>query len=476
MSSKKVLLPKPFWVVWAIEFWERFGYYGMQTLIALYFTQQMGYSAKQSMVICGVFVSFTYGFIWLGGKIGDQVLGAKRTLFLGAVILMCSYASLGAATKATVFYSLAGVVVGNALFKANPSSLISKLFAKGDPALDAAMTMYYMAINVGSLCATAFTPLIAQNLGWNWAFYVCAMGLFAGLVNYLLLRHWLRNVATEAGKAPLSWTRFSWVLIGSAVSLVTVAQLLTHPLVANILVYIVVAGGLGYFLKVAFTLPGKARVRMLVAALLVIEGFIFFVLYIQPPTSLMFLAKNNIRGVLFGWHIPPTEYYFLNPLVIVIMSPILAWFYHRIYATHITKFCIGMTLCAVAFLLFWFPAHYNDHGYISMWWMPLTYFFQSTGELLISGLGLAMVAELCPRQYSGLVMGIWFLALMLAGPVAGWIGGLTQPPAHQHLTTLQSLHIYTRIFIDLGWVVLAVSALMWLSRPWLNRVIATSKS
>ena len=79
MSSKKVLLPKPFWVVWAIEFWERFGYDGMQTLIALYFTQQMGYSAKQSMVICGVFVSFTYGFIWLGGKIGDQVLGAKRT-------------------------------------------------------------------------------------------------------------------------------------------------------------------------------------------------------------------------------------------------------------------------------------------------------------------------------------------------------------------------------------------------------------
>ena len=130
------------------------------------------------------------------------------------------------------------------------------------------MTMYYMAINVGSLFATAFTPLISQNLGWSWAFYVCAIGLFSGLINYLVLRHWMRNVATEAGKAPLSWMRFSWVLIGSAVSLVIVAQLLTHPLVANILVYIVVAVGVGYFLKVAFTLHGKARLRMLVAALL----------------------------------------------------------------------------------------------------------------------------------------------------------------------------------------------------------------
>ena len=156
------------------------------------------------MAICGVFVAFTYGFIWIGGKIGDEILGAKRTMFLGAVILMCSYASLGAASKATVFYSLAGVVVGNALFKANPSSLISKLFAKGDPTLDAAMTMYYMAINIGSLLATAFTPLIAQYLGWAWAFYLCAIGLFAGLVNYIMLRHWLRDIATEAGRVPLS--------------------------------------------------------------------------------------------------------------------------------------------------------------------------------------------------------------------------------------------------------------------------------
>ena len=176
--------------------------------------------------------------------------------------------------------------------------------------------------------------------------------------------------------------------------------------------------------------------------------------------------------MIFGHHIPPTSYYLLNSITIIIISPILAWIYKRVPGTHISKFAIGMILCASAFLVFWIPRFYNDHGIMSPVCMEVTYYLKSTGELLVSGLGLAMVAELCPKECSGLVMGIWFLSTMLAGPIAGSVGGLTQPPAHQHLTTLQSLHIYTDIFIDFGWVVLAVSALMWLSRLWFNHVIA----
>ena len=158
-------LPKPFWVIWAIEIWERFGYYGTQALLALYFVKHLGFSESESMYVFGSFFAFVFGFVWVGGQIGDKVLGAKRTIVLGAIILMIAYISLFFSSPDTIFYSLGGVIVGNALFKANPSSLVSKLYKKGDPALDGAMTMYYMAINIGSFVALFFAPIIGAVFG-----------------------------------------------------------------------------------------------------------------------------------------------------------------------------------------------------------------------------------------------------------------------------------------------------------------------
>ncbi|MDE5010876.1 MFS transporter, partial [Francisella tularensis subsp. holarctica] len=82
--------------------------------------------------------------IWVGGLIGDKVLGAKRTILCGAVILCLSYLSFICADKQNVYYIFSGIIIGNAIFKANPSTLISKMFDKGDGRLNSAMTLYYL--------------------------------------------------------------------------------------------------------------------------------------------------------------------------------------------------------------------------------------------------------------------------------------------------------------------------------------------
>ncbi|MDE5016697.1 MFS transporter, partial [Francisella tularensis subsp. holarctica] len=79
--------------VWGIEFWERLGFYGFQAIIALYFTQKLGLSERETIYLMGSFFAFTYGFIWVGVLIGDKVLGAKRTILFGEVILCLSYLS-----------------------------------------------------------------------------------------------------------------------------------------------------------------------------------------------------------------------------------------------------------------------------------------------------------------------------------------------------------------------------------------------
>ena len=209
---------------------------------------------------------------------------------------------------------------------------------------------------------------------------------------------------------------------------------------------ITVTGGFIYYLKVAFGLHGRARTRMLVAFVLILEGIVFFVLYNQMPTSLTFFALHNVNNHVFNFVIPAAEYQALNPLVIMLISPLLAVLYKKVPGTHVTKFALGMTLCASAFLVLFLPRYTAINALASPWWMVLSYFLQSTGELLVSALGLAMVAELCPRNRSGFVMGIWFLTMMLAGPIAAWVGGLTAPPQGVTLSAAQSLIIYTGVF------------------------------
>lgn len=468
---KQPMMPKQFWVLWTIELWERFGYYGMQAILALYFVHQLGYTERESIFIFGTFSAFVYGFVWVGGYIGDHYLGAKRTIVIGAIIIAISYAMMAIATKDSVFFALAGVVVGNALFKANPSSLISKLYKKGDTALDGAMTLYYMAVNIGSFFSMAITPIIAANYGWGYAFAICSVGLLLGTSSFMIFYKVLDNVYTDAGSKALKLGRFFIVIVGAIISVIAIGILLPYTGICTAIVFIVVAGAFFKFFKIALSLEKRERRRMLVAFVLLFQGVVFFVLYNQMPTSLTFFAVHNINNHIFGLVIPPAEYQVLNPFWIVLMSPILAWLYIKIKSTHITKFCIGMTLCSVAFLVLWIPQFTATSGITSPWWIVLTYWLQSTGELLISGLGLAMVAELCPRNISGFVMGIWLLTSMLAGPIGAWVGALTEPTSVASMTAVQTLHIYGHVFAEIGIVTAIITALMWVGRPFLNKII-----
>lgn len=463
--------PKPFWVIWAIEIWERFGYYSTQALLALFFVKHLGYTESESMYVFGSFFAFVYGFVWVGGQIGDKVLGAKRTIIVGALILLISYIQLFFSSQESIFYALGGIIVGNALFKANPSSLVSKLYEKGDPALDGAMTMYYMAINIGSFIALFIAPIIAQSYGYKYAFLMSAIGLFLGLANLFIFYRVLSAISTEAGKKSLGKKNLIIVILSSILAIYIIGTILPYTGICYTIVVMVATYAFSKFLLIALRLPDIQRKRMLVAFVLIIQGIIFFVLYNQMPTSLTFLAQNNIHGSFLGWEIPAAQYQVLNPIFILIMSPVLAWGYNKFTSSHVTKFCLGMSLCALGFLILWLPQYFTSNGFISPLWMVISYWFQSTGELLISGLGVAMVAELCPKAVSGFVMGVWFTTAMIAGPISAWVGSMTTPNEDIIYTPIQSIHVYGSVFGIIGSIVTIISIIMWISRPVLVNLI-----
>ena len=167
--------PRPFFMIFFVELWERFGYYGVQGVLAVFFVKQLGFSQEQAFVTFGAFAALVYGLISIGGYVGDHLLGTKRTIVLGALVLAIGYFMTGMSLLKPdlIFIALGTIAVGNGLFKANPASLLSKCYPPKDPRLDGAFTLFYMSINIGSLIALSLAPVIADKFGYSVTYNLC---------------------------------------------------------------------------------------------------------------------------------------------------------------------------------------------------------------------------------------------------------------------------------------------------------------
>ncbi len=462
-----------------LEFWERFGYYGLQAVLASFFVKSLGMEDAESFVVFGAFSAMVYGYVALGGYIGDKVLGTQRTILLGAITLMIGYALMAFAgtDKSMVFFALAVVACGNGIFKANPSSLLSKLYADDQSHLDSAFTMYYMAVNIGSFISMLLVPIIGGRYGLSLGFSICAMGLVLAVGSFVGFRHLVRGIDSPAGARPLSFTKLGGVILGIIAMVFASAWMLTNLTVAHWLLAIIGTGVFLVFIKMIFASHGAERSKMIAALILIVEAIAFFTLYQQMPTSLNFFAIKNVEHSILGLTVSdPEVFQTLNPFWIMLASPILAWMYSHFgdKGTDLSmpaKFAIGMSLCAVSFLVIGFSGRFaNAQGIVSVWWLVASYLFQSLGELLISGLGLSMISKLVPQRLIGFLMGAWFLTSAISAVTGAWVATFTAVPKDV-TDPLLTLPIYTDVFTKIGICTAVLTVVMFLAVPLLNRLI-----
>ncbi len=473
--------PKAFYMIFMLEIWERFGYYTVQAVITLYFIRFLGFSDEEAYYTFGAFAALVYGMVALGGYLGDKIIGTKRAILLGLIVLASGYLALSLTDKEHVFYALALICVGNGLFKANPSSLLAKCYKEQDPRLHGGFTLYYMAINLGSIFSFFIGPILSSKWGYSYAFFASFIGILLGLLNYYLQRRSIAAINTLMDKQKIRWQQ--WILIFIAIVLATLlsSYLLHQIAIAQRLVWGITFLVVGTYFFYMWRETKEARLQMLLAFILMIEAIVFFTLYQQMPTSLNLFAVNNVRPDLLGLSLDPQSFQVLNPVWIVAMSPVLALFYKKLdedgYRFKIAhKFALGMTCCGVSFSLLYFSRYFHDTaGMVSAWWLVFSYLFQSLGELLVSALGVAMVAELVPQAIAGFVMGMWFLTSSIAGFTGAFVASYTALPKNSK-PGLESLSIYTHVFASIGLVVLGVAMIMWLFAPRLSRLMKEPRS
>jgi len=494
-------LPRPttqtrsFMTVVLIELWERFGYYGMQALIVYFMVQRLGFDDSRANLVWSAAAALVYVAPAIGGWIGDKVLGTRRTMVLGALILTVGYALMAVPTENTwvLFGALGVIVVGNGLFKPNTANLVRKIYEGDDSKIDSAFTLYYMAVNVGSTVSMLAVPWIkdgvnatyGHELGWHAAFAFCSAGLVVGLFNVLVMRHTIAHIGSAPDERPLDKGKLLAVLAGGVLTVGLSAVILEYQSLARVFVYVAGIVVLGIFVHLIRTSETSERAGLTAALVLTLQTVFFFIFYQQLSTSLALFALRNVDldFSLFGMHLftwAPAQFQALNPIWIMVMSPVLAWAYaaagRRGKDMSIAgKFVLGFAMVAVGFFIYSLAGNFAVGGKTSSWVMIWGYGFYSLGELLVSGLGLAMVARYVPARMSGFMMGAYFVATGISQYFGGIVANLASVPSNV-TDPLQTLPIYTSLFNKLGLAALVATAIALAALPLMRRLTATHQS
>ena len=477
--------PRPLWMLFMTEFWERFAFYSVSWALALYIVAQFYHGDPSGQAwasgIFGAYTALIYGTGIFGGWVADKLIGYQRTILLGAAVMAAGLFVLMAPSRAMLLLGLALVIVGDGLFKPNISTMVGQLYGRDDPRRDRGFTLFYMGINAGALVAPLLTGWLAAYFtstpmqeNYRLVFLAAGVGMVISFLWFWFGRRQLGTIGRPAAGAE-SPARVAWVFLGVVVAVPIVFLLLSK----------VGAGGLQWLLGILFLIVAAMllveaarhdRVQThRVIAMLIIFAFniLFWMFYYQLGTSFNFLAENLVDRNLFGgWVFPVGWFQSVSPLTIILLAPLLTlvwgWLDRRRMEPSIPrKFGLGLVFNGLGFLVLMFALSklIGPAGLIPFWPLVATYALQTLGELCLSPIGLSMVTKLAPPRLVGFAMGGWFLSLAVGGNLSGLFA--THIAGTGGMTAASALSGFTFGF----WLLIGSGVFLLLIAPLVNRLM-----
>ncbi len=435
------------------ELWERFSYYGMRTLLILFMTDSayngLGMTADRAGAIYGLYTFGVYALALPGGWIADRLVGQKRAVFYGGVLIALGHFSMAMPSMAGFYVGLVLIVLGTGLLKPNVSAIVGDLYADDKGARrDAGFSIFYMGINIGAFAG----PLICSWLGeprdgagwvnWHYGFGAAGVGMTLGLIQYWLGQKYIEGAGELKGEFALADSVASarrsfgiglGVVVAGIVILVALASAGILPVTllgfAQATGVIVTILALAYFAWViGFVCHNTTeRNRVGVCAILFLGAALFWSGFEQAGSSMNLFARDFTERSFFGYEITAGALQSVNPLFIILLAPVMGmlwvWLDRRSPSIP-AKFGAGLILLGVGFLvLAWGSTFLVGGAKVGMQWLVVTYFFHTVGELCLSPVGLSSMSKLAPDRLVGQMMGTWFMGSALGNLIAGLVAG-----------------------------------------------------
>ncbi len=469
------------------EMWERFSYYGMRALLVLFMGAAidkggLAFDPDTKNAIYGLYGSLVYLTALPGGWIADRLLGARRSVWYGGLIIAAGHFTLAIPSTKTFFIGLLLIILGTSLLKPNISVIVGELYSEKDARRDAGFTIFYMGINLGSFFGPLVCGWLHDNYDWHDGFAAAGVGMALGLIQYRLSAG---NLG-EAGLQPKGYdprrAKMGWLTVGTGLAAIGALAILglteqvrfNAVLLAKIATYIIFGIGAVYFICIFLfsRLKPIEKKRLVVLIVLLLASWLFWAGFEQAGSSFnVFADKYTVRTISFIHHevkgrivpyeVPAEWFQSLNPIFILIFAPLFASLWVRLGRRGLdpstpAKFALGLIGIGAGLLIMVTACMLiRSGGQVGPWWLVATYLIHTFAELCLSPVGLSAVTKLAPKRFAGQMMGMWFLSISLGSLSAGLFAGKVEAGGVVGMPT-----VYMRIVvitIGLGVVLLVLA-------------------
>ncbi|MBU2951219.1 peptide MFS transporter [Tamlana agarivorans] len=442
--------PIGLYILFLTEMWERFSYYGMRAILVLYMTAStlgddvrgvgLGWTSKEALALYGWYTMLVYIIAIPGGMIADKLIGQKKAVLYGAIILCLGHGVL-VLTDIWAFYTGLGlVIIGVGLLKPNISTMVGGLYQQGDIRRDKGFSIFYIGINLGSLLATVIVGFVVANYGWHAGFGLAGVVMVLGLINYIGGQKYLAQVGNHVevtnAEDEVSYGKLYGKLLNSPKQLFITVILVVASIIGWYfmdwgygLLFLFLAAIAALLMMIFRELESQVfKDRFIVLLLSFIMVIIFWGAFEQAGGLMNIYTDTKTDRMLLGWQVPTIMFQSLNAGFIIIFATIIAglWAKRKLKdkeASSLFKMATGIIIMGFGFLFMVFAVmEFEKSGSSSMLWLVLAYLFHTIGELCLSPVALSFITKLAPAKYASLMMGVYFASSGLGNKVAGILG------------------------------------------------------
>lgn len=494
IHSFKGKYPKQLWYLFFSEMWERFSFYGMRGMLAVFMVSQLMMDEKTANLQYGATQAFVYAFTFIGGLFADKILGYRKSLFWGGLLMIVGSIILAIDPKQFFFFGISFTIIGTGFFKPNISTMVGKLYRDDDNRRDAGFSFFYMGVNLGALLGgyiciavangTLWESFIPEHLRWNIAFGFAAVVMIVSLLTFTQTQKTLG----EIGLSPLAHLEKSKrrtleiaTYIGSLVIIPIIMTMVAKTEYTDYFMFIIGPLALLYLF---FEMRNFSLVenKKLVAALVFILFSIFFwAFFEQSGGSLSLFAANNLDNTVLGVKLDPNGVNNSSNSFFVIAFAALvgmAWLWmnkRKIEPNTVVKFGLAFLFLAGGFYVFYYTKFFsNPEGITSldlftMGWLVITF-----GELCLSPIGMSAMTKLSPQKTQAVIMGMWFLASAYGQYFAGILGA-NIAEASENSSNFDKLIVYADGYKDLAIYALVFGLVLIAISPFVKKLMQDVK-
>ncbi|WP_396148299.1 peptide MFS transporter [Flavobacterium sp.] len=486
--------PKQLWYLFFSEMWERFCFYGMRGMLVVFMVNHLSMDEEVANLQYGATQAWVYAFTFIGGLFADKILGLRKSLFWGGILMIIGSVILAIDPKSLFFTGIGFTIVGTGFFKPNISSMVGQLYKENDPRRDAGFSFFYMGVNLGALIGgyiciavaegSLWQSIVPEHLRWNVGFGFAALVMIISLLTFTKTQKSLASI----GLSPLAHLEVSRkklleniTYLGSILVIPIVIIMVGNTVYTDYFMYAIGPISILYLLYEMRNFSLVENKKLIAALVFILFSIVFWAFFEQSGGSLSLFAANNLNNTVAGVELSPNGVNnSANSFFVIAFAALvgLVWLWlskRKIEPNTIIKFGLAFLFLAGGFWIFYYTKFFADaSGRTSLDLFTFGWFIITFGELCLSPIGMSAMTKLSPQKTQAVIMGMWFLASAYGQYFAGILGA-NIAKASKNATNLEKLNTYADGYYQLAIYALIAGLILILISPFVKKLMQDVK-